>query len=69
MQNVLVMKNVFWHCEHERKVEHHQEEEVMEFIKGLGNGNKSKFWLLSTCASEGVGRFESLYGAYCITLE
>jgi len=36
------MKNAFWHCEHEGKVEHHQEEEVMEFIKGLGIGNKAK---------------------------
>jgi hypothetical protein len=63
------MKNAFWHCEHEGKVQHHQEEEVMEFIKGLGIGNKTKFWLLSTCASKGVGGFESSYGAYCITLE
>jgi hypothetical protein len=37
------MKNAFWHCEHEGKVEHHQEEEVMEFIKGLGIGNKVNF--------------------------
>jgi hypothetical protein len=63
------MKNAFWHYEHEGKVEHHEEEEVMEFIKGLGIGNKTKFWLLSPCASKGVGIFESSYGAYCITLE
>jgi hypothetical protein len=40
-----------------------------KFSKVLGIGNKAKFWLLSTCASKGVGRFESSYGAYCITLE